>query len=483
MASRRPPSPPFTKGYFSAPFERFVKDDSFDSHLTSAFTLLDTVETYFDSHVDLLQRKLQKHSDRLRLKAEETFKIKDLKLGDLKIKDLSGDLLAENLEREIKSFKLKLSTRVTSLSASWQSAKVVRTREKVSFFFGVMTLLFSALMFGMAPQWVHIAYTAICGYLLPLRFYIYKKRAWHYFLFDLCYYVTILNFVFFWIFPSSPTLFLACYCLSHGSLASAVITWRNSLVFHDQDKVTSLFIHIYAPFSFTVIRHYYPNAEQRFPALATVPELNPWRALLLSGAIYAIWQLLYWKFVLVDRRAKIESGQRTTSFSFLLNDKHGVIGRALSSVPPAYREAAFMGGQFIYALLTEIPAVFLLYNSSSWSAVFLLLIFSVSVWNGGGFYIEVFGRKFERELEALRKEIAESSARASSSGTSTPGTLSRGSSSNDLSNLNNNNSDSSDSLNGEESLSPTLEAVSEQLPPPIENKKDLYFLCKSLSFS
>ena len=66
--------------------------------------------------------------------------------------------------------------------------------------------------------------------------------------------MTILNFVYFWFFPRSAALFIACYCLSHGSLASAVITWRNSLVFHDQDKVTSLFIHIYAPLSFTVIR-------------------------------------------------------------------------------------------------------------------------------------------------------------------------------------------------------------------------------------
>ena len=47
----------------------------------------------------------------------------------------------------------------------------------------------------------------------------------------------------------------------------------------------------------------------------------------------------------------------------------------------------------VYAILTEIPATFLLYRSSFWSAAFLLLIFSVSVWNGGGFYIEVFGRK------------------------------------------------------------------------------------------
>lgn len=85
-------------------------------------------------------------------------------------------------------------------------------------------------------------------------------------------------------------------------------------------------------------------------------------------------------------------------------------------------------------MLTVLPAVLLLYNSSIWSGCFLILIFAVSVWNGGGFYIEVFGRKsvlfvffllkaqlycrFERELEALRKELGEAAIR--SSGTSTP---------------------------------------------------------------
>ncbi|KAF7330754.1 Integral to membrane protein [Mycena venus] len=389
--------------YFSAPFERFKRDEMSD--WSGAFTLLDTVETYFDARVDLLQRKLQKHSDRLKMRAEETFKIRDL----------SGDLLAENFEREFKSFRLRVSSRMTKLSSSWQSAKVVRTREKVSFFFGVMSLVSSALLFGLAPQWVHISYTLQAMYLLPLRAYIYKKRAWHYFLFDLCYYVNILNFVYLWLLPSSPALFTACYCLSHGSLASAVITWRNSLVFHDQDKVTSLFIHVYPPFTFTVIRHFYPSAELRFPALLQLPHLNPLRAMLLSGAIFG--NCCIGNSFLVDRRAKIESGQRTTSFSFLLNDKRGVIGRSLSSIPPAYREMSFLTGQLVYAVLTEAPAVYLLYDSPFWSGAFLLFILSVSVWNGGGFYIEVFGRKFERELEALRKELAESNAR---SGIETP---------------------------------------------------------------
>jgi hypothetical protein len=54
---------------------------------------------------------------------------------------------------------------------------------------------------------------------------------------------------------------------------------------------------------------------------------------------------LFTQFVLVDRRTKIASGQRTTSFSWLLNDKRGVIGRTMSSVPEQFREAAFMLGQ------------------------------------------------------------------------------------------------------------------------------------------
>ena len=47
----------------------------------------------------------------------------------------------------------------------------------------------------------------------------------------------------------------------------------------------------------------------------------------------------------------------------------------------------------VYSILTELPAVYLLYDSPRWSGTFLILIFAVCAWNGGGFYIEVFGRK------------------------------------------------------------------------------------------
>ena len=196
-------------------------------------------------------------------------------------------------------------------------------------------------------------------------------------------------------------------------------------------QVTSLFIHIYAPFTFTTIRHFYPEATKRFPALLDVPHLHPGRALMLSSAVYIIWQALYWRFVYVGQKEKLNSGKRTTSFSWLLTDTRGMIGRALTAVPAQHRVMAFMAGQFcesilsahglipvlfnrilhaVYSIATELPPVYLLYDSPTRSTIFLFFLFGVSVWNGGGFYIEVFGRKFEKEMEALRKELAEMSA-------------------------------------------------------------------------
>jgi hypothetical protein len=55
----------------------------------------------------------------------------------------------------------------------------------------------------------------------------------------------------------------------------------------------------------------------------------------------------------------------------------------------------------VYAVLTDVPPVFVLYDSPFWSCAYLLLILSVSVWNGGGFYIEVFGRKCVNQCNIL----------------------------------------------------------------------------------
>jgi hypothetical protein len=64
--------------------------------------LLDTLETYWDARLDLLQRNISKRKDKLKMRAE-------LALNEIfKGKPPSPEALAENFEREVSRLKLKV---------------------------------------------------------------------------------------------------------------------------------------------------------------------------------------------------------------------------------------------------------------------------------------------------------------------------------------------------------------------------------------
>ncbi|KAK0949168.1 hypothetical protein LTR91_026673 [Friedmanniomyces endolithicus] len=69
------------------------------------------------------------------------------------------------------------------------------------------------------------------------------------------------------------------------------------------------------------------------------------------------------------------------------------------------QESVFMGIQYAYALLTMLPCpVWFWYRWASGG--FLMAFFTWASWNGATYYIDVFGKRMEKELEMLRKEVA-----------------------------------------------------------------------------
>lgn len=61
--------------------------------------------------------------------------------------------------------------------------------------------------------------------------------------------------------------------------------------------------------------------------------------------------------------------------------------------------------QYTYACLTMVPCP--IWFWSRWaSGGFLTVVFIWSVYNGANYYIEVFGKRFQKELEALKKDVA-----------------------------------------------------------------------------
>lgn len=69
--------------------------------------------------MDLLERRIKKHSDRLKMKAEEAFKITGA----------SGDLLkTKDIEREVQKFKLKVRSKLFSYAIGYNKSDASRTR-------------------------------------------------------------------------------------------------------------------------------------------------------------------------------------------------------------------------------------------------------------------------------------------------------------------------------------------------------------------
>ncbi|KAI5310702.1 hypothetical protein KEM55_003280, partial [Ascosphaera atra] len=174
-------------------------------------------------------------------------------------------------------------------------------------------------------------------------------------------------------------------------------------------------IHILAPVSLHCLTHMTPKEtlQERFPAIYHIkysprdsPEHYGLASMMIWATVpYAIWQLAYYLLINVRRADKIAAG-RPTSFTWLKKSYAKTwIGHVVLSLPAWAQEGAFMFIQYSYAILTIIPCpLWFWYHYAS--SAFLCVVFTWAVYNGATYYIDVFGNRFKREVEELKREVA-----------------------------------------------------------------------------
>lgn len=141
------------------------------------------------------------------------------------------------------------------------------------------------------------------------------------------------------------------------------------------------------------------TSEKHDPFHYSLPQMILW-----SSIPYALWQANYYFFITVRRAEKIAAG-RPTSFKWLRRSYEKTwIGKFVLSLPDALQEFAFMAIQYCYAMSTTLPCpIWFWYRYMS--AAFLTVVFAWSIYNGATYYIDIFGRRFEKELDQLRKDV------------------------------------------------------------------------------
>jgi hypothetical protein len=203
----------------------------------TVFDLLDNIA--LPKQLEKLQNTLVAQTEKVRRQRER------LKTSGISAKDRVVEGWQRRLptpDEQLEKYRKKMRDSVDRLGSRWNDTKAVTAREKLSFIAGVLNIFISGYLIGAEPERFYYWYTVQLLYFMPIRYYTYHQRGYHYFLADLCYFVNFLLILSIWVLPHSKRLFISTYCLAYGNNAIAIAMWRNSMVFHSLDKVTRLVI-------------------------------------------------------------------------------------------------------------------------------------------------------------------------------------------------------------------------------------------------
>lgn len=101
-------------------------------------------------------------------------------------------------------------------------------------------------MIGKFPNDLFYTYYVILTILmLIVRYAHYYSLGWNYYISDFCYYTNLLILILLLLTPKNDRLIKTCFLFSEGAIAVSIKLFRNSLVIHKIDTLTSLFIHLF----------------------------------------------------------------------------------------------------------------------------------------------------------------------------------------------------------------------------------------------
>lgn len=131
---------------------------------------------------------------------------------------------------------------------------------------------------------------------------------------------------------------------------------------------------------------------------------------------YLLWQFFYiLKTEIVDRNKLDTHPELLTSLRWLSSDSKNAFARAILRYMRKIRlfkmdeefnsrsfktKATFVCCQFLFTMFTFVPT-YIFYYSKAAHLSYIGMIFTVSVFNGASFYIEIFSKRYNSRIEKM----------------------------------------------------------------------------------
>lgn len=282
---------------------------------------------------------------------------------------------------------------------------------KLSFFLGVNFVCWNVLMLSRFPSLAPAIAAVVYCILFAIRVITYRRLAFQYFTLNFCYFVNTLTYVSIYCFPTNRLLAHVALALANGPVIWAVVQFRNSLVFHSLDKITTCFIHCQPPLVLFALKWLLTPEDQLriYPAMATTatatspdPSIPSYRSVTVySMMFYLSWQFFYYIVIYKRRKHKLDSGARVDAYTWFLTKSGSRTRRAMMwPFGPKYTLHVYVLGQFIYTVITLLPHR-LYFNSYRLHLALILILTQVAVWNGAVYYVDVFAKSYAKQVKTL----------------------------------------------------------------------------------
>ncbi|KAG1659601.1 hypothetical protein FOA52_013947 [Chlamydomonas sp. UWO 241] len=281
----------------------------------------------------------------------------------------------------------------------------VMLQDKLCFALSLVNVMLSAFLFGFPRLFIHY-FVVKAVFLLGARFVTYRQKGWHYYLLEFCYVAIALGVVHTTLTPRNATMHKLVFALMAGVLTPATIATRNSFVLHSVDKMTSLFQHLTPTIVAWLLRWQTARAVPGFADLTAEQQAEfssaGFRVLTLTpAAVWLVWAAVYYVFVFVLSEKTIAERGFATMFKLQTKSKDSMFSKIVARRKNKYEQyALYLGAHgslcLLGCLLNNIT-----FHSCLLHTLYVLAVLGVSVWNGAGYYIHVFPKKYAQALEEV----------------------------------------------------------------------------------
>jgi len=338
------------------------------------------------------------------------------------------------------------STSIATLTKSQiQKLQSFSKENERNYTIGVMAVITTAAMTIRFPAYYWIWHFLRTIFYLPVRYYRFQKHGWELYLLDWCYAVTymtiagiILALLRIQFGIQTPLeqfndeLIKMAFAMCCGPLIWSVYVFRNSIVFHDVDYMTSVFIHL-SPFTlmwclrwgagtpsvidndttlFPHMFHVCASPEEYAAADACLESLKgsmwcnacsaPFVDFVIPPALLylCVWAIPYFYFICVRWNTWIIETKRETLITYFVqtnpklnkvleNNLMGVFGISKKYASPL----GYMLFHFLLVVLTASTSYFLWHSFFLHTVVFFLALWT-AVHNGSQYMFRVFAYRY-----------------------------------------------------------------------------------------